>query len=471
VNKLFRSTAFRFALASVAMSALILVALVSHLLLRTNQNASSYIYDSIGLEIQELQSLVKLRGLAGLSATLADRAREHPSRRYLLVNAAGHKLGGSLPADARPHPETGLIAFSDVIGGPSGERLAIGQSALLADGHQLVVARDIDDQRALTRRIQWLTLLGISLLSLLGLGTAALIARDHSRRLDGVAEQSRAIMAGDLSRRLPLDGSGDEFDRLSINLNAMLGRIEELMIALREVSDNIAHDLRTPLTRLRNRAESALRDAEGANAHRTGLEKTIEEADELIKTFNALLLIARLEGGASADAMETVDVAAIVNDVGELYQPVAEEAGLELAITVSRELPARANRQLLGQAIANLVDNAIKYASAGASIRKIAITASRVAQTVEISVSDHGAGIAEADRAQVLKRFVRLEKSRSQPGTGLGLSLVAAVARLHAGSIRLEDNAPGLRVVLAIPASEHQNMRKTAGARVDVSAI
>jgi signal transduction histidine kinase len=263
-------------------------------------------------------------------------------------------------------------------------------------------------------------------------------------------------MAGDLAKRIPLDGSGDELDRLSQNLNAMLTRIEELMGALREVSDNIAHDLKTPLNRLRNRAEAALRDPDGPAGYRDGLVKTIEEADDLIKTFNSLLLIARLEGGAVDESMVAVDPASIIEDVTELYEPVAEEAGLRLDVAAGKGLTIVANRELVGQAIANLVDNAIKYAadrpSGGATAQQpIAISLAKVGDAVEIAIADRGPGVAPQDRERALQRFVRLEKSRSRPGSGLGLSLVAAVARLHGGSIHLEDNAPGLRAVLTLP--------------------
>jgi signal transduction histidine kinase len=299
---------------------------------------------------------------------------------------------------------------------------------------------------------------------MLGVGAGILISRSMLARIEAVTETSRKIMAGDLSRRIALSGSGDELDRLAESLNVMLARIEELLLALREVSDNIAHDLKTPLTRLRNRAEAALRSDDGPSSYRDGLAKTIEEADELIKTFNSLLLIARLEGGAIAESMAPVDPAAIIGDIAELYEPAAEEAGLALAVSAQQGLSLVANRELVSQAVANLVDNAIKYsptpspAAAGAApsppatpTGAIAISLTQVGDTVEIAVADRGPGVAPQDRERALQRFVRLEKSRSRPGAGLGLSLVAAVARMHGGSVRLEDNAPGLRVVLCIP--------------------
>ena len=302
-----------------------------------------------------------------------------------------------------------------------------------------------------------LGLWSVIILSALGVGGGLLISRSVLRRIETVNDTTRTIMAGDLSRRIPLNGSGDELDRLADSLNAMLSRIEELMGALREVSDNIAHDLKTPLNRLRNRAEAALRSSEGAGIYRDGLVKTIEEADELIKTFNSLLLIARLEGGAVAESMERLNPASIIADVAELYEPVADEAGLSLSVSAEPGLTLTANRELVSQAVANLVDNAIKYspdprrANGAAPAAPISIVLKRVARDIEIAVGDRGPGVAPEDRQRALQRFVRLEKSRSRPGSGLGLSLVAAVARLHGGSIRLEDNAPGLRAVLNLP--------------------
>ena len=322
----------------------------------------------------------------------------------------------------------------------------------------LVVGRDIEDQRRFADTMWQVALWSVGLMSVLGVGAGLLVSRSVLRRIETVTETSRTIMAGDLTKRILLDGSGDELDRLSQSLNAMLTRIEELMGALREVSDNIAHDLKTPLNRLRNRAEAALRDPDGPAGYRDGLVKTIEEADDLIKTFNSLLLIARLEGGAVDDSMVAVDPASIIEDVTELYEPVAEEAGLHLDVAAERGLTIVANRELVGQAIANLVDNAIKYAAAeqpqgrANAQRAIAISLAKFGDTVEIAIADRGPGVAPQDRERALLRFVRLEKSRSRPGSGLGLSLVAAVARLHGGSIRLEDNAPGLRAVLALPA-------------------
>jgi signal transduction histidine kinase len=314
-----------------------------------------------------------------------------------------------------------------------------------------VVGRDIEDQRTLLFAIYRSIGLGTGLLVLLGLGGSVLISRHIQSRIEAMSAASASIMAGNLTDRIPTDGSGDELDRLALQLNKMLGRIEQLMVGLREVSDNIAHDLKTPLNRLRNRAEAALADSRGAEAWKLGLERVIDEADDLIKTFNALLLIARLEAGATPDDFATLDLSRLAADVADLYEPVAEEAGFRLVCTAAPAILIRANRQLLGQALANLIDNALKYSIAGNGAREIAISADREDQYAKLVVADRGRGIAPEDRERALKRFVRLEESRSLPGTGLGLSLVAAVTRLHLGSVTLEDNQPGLRVVIKVP--------------------
>ncbi len=262
-------------------------------------------------------------------------------------------------------------------------------------------------------------------------------------------------MAGDLSGRLPVAGTGDELDRLAENLNAMLERIEALMRGLKEVSDNIAHDLKTPLTRLRNRCEQALRGDKRNVDYRATLESTIAESDDLIRTFDALLMIARAESGHARDNMADFDAAEIVRDVGELYEPLADEKGLALKVEAPLTAPVRGNRELVSQALANLVDNAIKYAGPETSqtngAGEIVVGAGAEGDRIMLTVSDHGPGIPAADRGRVIERFVRLEQSRSEPGSGLGLSLASAVARLHGGELTFEDNHPGLKSIIALP--------------------
>lgn len=459
LTRLIASIPFRLTVAYMGAFVVAAALIVGFVAWRANALLTARAVEALSSEITALREQFQAGGPPRLIAAINERVGEPGSNLYLLLDTTGRKIAGNLammPPELSDSTQGKVFTYVRVFDGVSaGRRLAVGEPVPVRGGLTLVVGRDIEDQRQFALTMGRVALWSVGLLSALGVGAGILISRGMLGRIDAVTEASRKIMAGDLSRRIPLSGSGDELDRLSEGLNAMLARIEELMLALREVSDNIAHDLKTPLTRLRNRAEAALRDPAGDASYREGLVKTIEEADDLITTFNALLLIARLEGGAVAESMTSVDPAAIVSDVAELYEPVAEDAGSGLSVSVHSDLRLMANRELVSQAIANLVDNAIKYSvpgtAAGGERQPVELSLRGVGDAVEISVSDRGPGVAPEDRKRALQRFVRLEKSRSRPGAGLGLSLVAAVARLHGGSVRLEDNAPGLRAVLVLP--------------------
>ncbi len=278
---------------------------------------------------------------------------------------------------------------------------------------------------------------------LLGIIGGYLAASRVLARVDAMTETTRAIMAGDLDGRLAVSGAGDELDRLATNLNRMLERIGELMRGMRDVSDNIAHDLKTPLTRLRNRADEALRGAKSEDELRAALDAVIEEGDGLIRIFNALLMIARLEAGSASEIMAPIDLGATARGVSELYEALAEDEGFTVAIDAEEGVIIEANRELIGQALANLLDNALKYGkSAEGAPGRIAITVRRGDGVARLDVADGGLGIPPEARDRVLGRFVRLEESRSAPGFGLGLSLVNAVMRLHRGRLTLADNEP-----------------------------
>jgi signal transduction histidine kinase len=285
---------------------------------------------------------------------------------------------------------------------------------------------------------------------LLGVIGGGLISRNLLSRVDSINRTANEIVAGDLSRRVSVSRAGDELDAMAQNLNRMLDRNERLMRGMRDVTDSIAHDLRTPLNRLRNRLEGVLTHVDPESGQGREIDAAVGETDRLIATFNALLMIAEAEAGAMREAMAPVSLAQVIEGVAELYEPLAEEKGLTLVVAPGRAAPIRGNLRLLAQALANLVDNAIKYTPEGG---RITIAAADRPGGAALSVADSGPGIPAADRGRVVERFVRLEESRNSPGTGLGLSLVAAVARLHDARLELTDNAPGLNATLVFPVS------------------
>ena len=452
VAKAASTTAFGLSALAVAFFLFVAAIVVGFLFWQTNKLFTDQVLATLSAESRILSSEMKVGGQVKLMETVTALSRPGGSGLYYLADASGTKIAGNLnriPPELEANNQGGVFSYkrSDD-GGPS--HLAVAIPVELGANLRLIVGRDVEDQRAFANSIRLVFLLGFGALSVIGLLGGLAVSRLIVNRMDQITAASRQIMEGDLSRRIPTTGRGGELDALASNLNEMLERIEGLMNGLREVSDNIAHDLKTPLNRLRNSAEAALRDPRGEEAYREGLERTIEKADDLIKTFNALLLIARLEAGPLEESTETFDLSRFVADVSELYTPAAEEAGFTLSIDVEQNVFVRGNRQLIGQAIANLIDNAIKYSRGGEPGSAITVRAYRLEGRPAISVGDHGPGIDEADRERVFKRFVRLETSRTKPGTGLGLSLVAAVARLHHGEIRLEDNQPGLKVVLLL---------------------
>ena len=319
----------------------------------------------------------------------------------------------------------------------------------------MLVGRDLGEPERFRAVIRRALMLALGMMGLGGLLIWFFVGRAALKRIDSVSEASRRIMGGDLSGRLPVTGAGDEFDRLSENLNSMLARIATLNEGLKQVSDNIAHDLKTPLTRLRNRAEATLSGKHKTTDYRQALEGTIAESDQLIKTFNAILMISRLEAGYSSENTNRVDLAEAVRDVVELYEPVAEEAGVSLEADVREAIFVNGNRELIGQALSNIVDNAIKYSTDAAAQPAVRVTLERAGADVRLSVADNGHGIPDdGDRARATERFVRLEKSRSQPGSGLGLSLAKAVMTFHNGRLDLLPGNPGLSVVMSFPARE-----------------
>ena len=428
----------------------------------------------IDREVSALQRLDASGGIRALAFAVERISRAPGPGVYYLGDATGQYLLGNVtdvPANVILEPGTYSFQYERVnpltdppahnprrLGNANAREdktgYAVVRSVVLNNGMRLVVGRDVVERRGFSAIIVQSFLLGVLGIILFSVIAGGVTARRVLKRIDTIRDTSTKIMSGNLSERVPITKRNDEFDGLATNLNAMLDRIEQLLQGLKEVTDNVAHDLKTPLTRLRNQAETALRDGATDQTRQQALETTIAESDRLIQTFNALLMIARAEAGAPSGALSEVDVSAVVADVAELYGPVAEDEGIVIETKVTPGVHLRANRELIGQAMVNLLENAVKYAKPeGEGEGRIVVGLRQHGSRVLIEVADNGPGIPEEDRKRVLERFVRLEKSRSEPGSGLGLSLVDAVTRLMGGIFRIEDNQPGVRAVIDLPSA------------------
>ncbi len=467
LGKLFRTTTFKLTLVYLTVFALFAAFLLAYFAWNTRRLVTQQIVATVDAEIAGLSDLYQQGGIRRLIFAIDDRGGRPGSSLYLLTTAAGEGVTGNIGSlttgilDKSGWTETAYrrIDESDT----AAEHQALVRVLQLPGGFRLLVGRDLQERERLHDIIISAGRWSIAIVVVLGIAGGFFVTRRVLKRVDAMTGTTQRIMSGDLSGRLPIAGSNDELDRLAENLNVMLERIEALMHGLKEVTDNIAHDLKTPLTRLRNRAEEALRTAEDESQYRAALERTIDESDALIRTFNALLMIARAESGQARDNMTTFDAAEIAQGIGELYEPLADDKGLTLRVEATESAPMHGNRELVSQALANLVDNAIKYAAPNNATLapdqsplngaqpEIVVKAAGEGDRILLTVADTGPGIPADDRARAVERFVRLEQSRSLPGSGLGLSLAHAVARLHGGELRLEDNAPGLRSVLALP--------------------
>jgi signal transduction histidine kinase len=464
-GKLIRTTAFRLTLVYLFLFALFAASLLGYFAWNTRRLINEQITATVTAETGEIVDIYTRRGLRLLATTIENRALRPGANLYLVTTPEGKAIRGnvgSLSPGVMASTGWSETAYRRLDEQDTADHRALVLVTELTNGFRLLVGRDLDERRRLfgivANAAQWSLLVVI----VLGIGGGIFVARRVLQRIDAMTGTTRRIMAGDLSGRLPVGRSGDELDRLAENLNAMLERIEALMTGLKEVSDNIAHDLKTPLTRLRNRAEEALASSGSEAEYRAALERTIEESDGLIRTFNALLMIARAESGQARGNMDDFDAAEVARGIHELYEPLAEDDGMTLRVKTANA-PLHGNRELIGQALANLVENAIKYGKPSpvvqpmdpviaARTREILIEARREGNHVLLSVTDHGPGIPEADRKHAVERFVRLEASRTLPGSGLGLSLASAVATLHGGELRLGDSHPGLTATLVIPA-------------------
>ncbi len=449
--RILRSRAFRIVIVYVAVFAVSVSALIAFTYWNTERALDAQTDQIISAEISGLSEQYRRLGIRGLAETVMSRSAHGGPGLYLLLNRNKEPIAGNLdgmPAITKAQRAEIEFDYERRIEGQVRLRRARGRIFNLLGGFELLVAQDVHD-RYLTEKFFSTTLPSTVVLMLfLGLVGGALMSLNVLRRLDQINRTAGEIFAGDFSRRVPVSRAQDEFDTLAESLNRMLDRIERLMKGVREVTDSVAHDLRTPLNRLRNRLEETLRRLDPGGPEAGEIESAMRETDQIIATFNALLLIAEADAGVTRGAMSTIDLAPIADDVAELYAPLAEEKGVTLEIKPAGATMVEGNRSLISQALANLVDNAIKYTPEGG---RVAVWPAMTPDGVELTVADTGPGIPAAQRVHVVERFVRLESSRNSPGTGLGLSLVAAVARLHGAKLILEDNAPGLKATIRFP--------------------
>jgi len=411
----------------------------STIIYKTNQTD-----DDINAEVQALSETYSNKGYPGLLVMLSERIEQQrpgDTNLYLLADSQFRPLVKNIPSWPRvANVEEGDWLVFDV---GSKEYKARARIFEVEGRFNLLVGKTMRDLATLSALLRKALIWGLLLTLLLGLIGGLMIRRTLSSRLSSINQTSREIMQGDLRKRIDTRGTGDEFDQLATNLNSMLDQIEHGMEGVRRVSDNIAHDLKTPLARLKNKVEELKFEVSGNDKQEAQIDQIVGEADGLLGTFNALLRIARIEYSEQRESFRDVDVTSILNDLEELYEPVIEERGQTLSVQINEPMRLFSDRDMLFQAFANLLDNAIKYTPSGG---EIVIKSYKENQLWHVEINDNGPGIPEDQHEKVVQRFYRLDQSRTTPGSGLGLSLVFAVLKLHKLDLKFFDNKPGLKV-------------------------
>ena len=461
IRKLLNTTAFRLSLIYASVFSLICAGAMVYVYHMAESQLQQQTDARLQLETDMLLSRYKNGAVEALEQTIRLRNGDGGTRFFFsaLISRGeldlvpslsnGEQINGNPPQIFATRPLGEIVSVA-----PSRQRKDPARMLLtiLPGGYQLLVGTDLDEQHALLHRLLTTLLTASLIIFALAVLGGSLVGRHVLRRLTSISETARSIIHGNLHHRVAVTSRNDEFDRLSLVLNQMLERIEHLMLGMRNVTDNLAHDLRTPLNRIRNRLETSQLHKPETTDYPQVVQDTLQDIDELIKTFNALLSIAQMEAGVQRDRDDwtNVDLSNLVDDLGDLYSAVAEEKQQSFDFHTEPNLVTFGNRQLIAQALTNLLDNAMKYTPAGG---QIALSASRQADKIQIMVSDSGPGIPADAYAQVFKRFTRLDNARSSPGNGLGLSLVKAILDLHETKIELSDNQPGLKITLLFPAS------------------
>ncbi len=456
----FRTTPFRLTLMFLAVFLLAGAALLFYIYAVTAGEVTRRADQEISAEMRSLETVYRQGGVDALNQTLIERTADGRPFLYLLTDKTGMRTGSIAASPFSPGEGAGWKQFRVTETDPNGavvRQPARGEQAILPTGERLFVGVDIGEAEFFVVKVVRALQGAGALMVLLGLAGGLLVSRNVSRAMAGLNAVVASVRGGDLHARAKVRGARDEFDELAAGLNDMLDRLERSMAGLRHAGDAIAHDLRSPLTRLRARLEVALIDVEaGKGDPKAALAQALDDAEGVLRTFSAVLAIARLQAAGPAPDPATFDPAELAAGVAELYEPVCEEKGLEFRAELTPQLTARGNREFVAQAVANLLDNAVKYTPPGGAV--VLRVRRRSSGEIEFSVTDTGPGVPEADRARIVQRFVRLENSRNLPGAGLGLSLVAAVAEAHRGRLEIDegpgivgDSGPGLRVALVLP--------------------
>ena len=460
--RIFRTTPFRLTLLFLALFASAASAFLAYIYVATAGEATRRTDQDIRREMASLVAAYDRAGVNAVNQSLIERAASERPFLYLLMGSDRKRISGSI--EESPIESFGGAAtwttFSVTDQDPQGRTVkhpARGLQEKLHGGEVLFVGADVGEDEAYVVKIVRALWGAGALVVILGLAGGVLVSRNVSRSMAALTDVVEAVRNGDFSARADVSGARDEFDELALGLNEMLDRLERSMAAHRHAGDAIAHDLRSPLTRLRARLEAASLDVDAGKGNPTqALAQALEDTDGVLKTFGAVLSIARLQAAGAAPDPELFDPAELAADIAELYAPLCEDKGLDFDAEYARGLQVRGNREFLAQALANILDNAVKYTPSGGAI--MLRVRRRSSGEIEYSVTDTGPGVPDGDRGRVIERFVRLENSRSQPGAGLGLSLVGAVAEAHGGRLELDEGpgkvgelGPGLRVALILP--------------------
>ncbi len=453
VTSLFCVTAVRLSIIYTLIFGILAVGIVFYMTGATVNVLRERYQVSIDTEVTGLARIYKRGGVNSLIRTLDRRARAPGANLYIVANPQGEIIAGNVP-----QMQNGIMRkigwtlrpfkyerFDDE---SNTEHRAIARVLEVPNGMRVLVGRDVSEYEGFREIVGRGFKLALGTMVALGLLTWFFVGRGALKRIDQVSKSSRRIMGGDKSERLPVTGTHDEFDRLSENLNHMLDQINHLDDGVKQMSDNIAHDLKTPITRLRNKAEEAFSLKNKPEEQQDKIADIIDDCDGIVKTFDALLMISRVESGSTVAKLEPLNATDILTDVYELYEALVEDENkvLNIMLSLPNTLKIMGNRELLSQAISNLIDNAVKYGGS-----EITLLSELNQNQLLIKIIDNGDGIDEDDRAKVVKRFVRIDKSRNKSGNGLGLSLVKAITEMHKGKFELKGNNPGLIAVLKIP--------------------